>query len=753
MADKKFSELDPVGSLTGTEMLPVIKEGLPKRTTVADVVANYVLKSGDTMNGSLTATTLTAGTATDVLGTALSVIRNNVAVGRIDNNASGLRVQAQNGSLQLRGTGNTGIAIDASGNAVVAGTITGANLSGTNTGDQPLGSRTITGTTNQITVTNGDGVSGNPTLSLPQAVTGKGTKRVTVLDDFQTDNWTHSSGTGTKALDATDLVAGEKSLLLTTAGSGSTINDYLSKGFNFTLNTSYRQCYFEIDIKVDDIANVSRLYMYLYSSVAGNTYRYAIIEATGTKYIPNGEWFTLRVPAHSFNKYSSGASDSSVGWAFEQIRFRLSDTGTAVAFRFNGLRIVENDKKAIVMVTFDDSNKSVASVALPIMAKYGIRGTSFNIKENVNTTASYMTTADLQKLERLGWTNALHGQSPTSTGWANLDEQQLNRYLYDSRAFFAALGLRSGLDCCSYPNGNYGASRSSYIYNTVGKYCRVARTIINSTSDTYDSPDPLLIRVGDDFYCDAGNTAATVVANLSRVASYGGLAVLTFHDIVSTAPTGNDYLDADFDTIMSEVASLASNGLIDVMTFAEYRDYITGKSQLDTGETNIQRYVAPYHGGTTPAVTSQTPTVGRVMLHLVEVERRCKVDAIVIANAATVAGEVTVGLYGPVAFATDTCEGASMLVQSASTTVSGTSTSQVVTFAETTVGPGKYYVAVEFSDAVNTYMRHSNGMQCLGWVQHYARSGGYGALPTTCPAVIDTGSAAVGCRLRVSGVA
>lgn len=55
MADKKFSELDPVGSLTGTEILPVIKEGLPKRTTVADVVANYVLKSGDTMTGQLVA--------------------------------------------------------------------------------------------------------------------------------------------------------------------------------------------------------------------------------------------------------------------------------------------------------------------------------------------------------------------------------------------------------------------------------------------------------------------------------------------------------------------------------------------------------------------------------------------------------------------------------------------------------------------------------------------------------------------------
>lgn len=181
MADKKFSELDLVGSLTGTEILPVIQEGLPKRTTVADVVANYVLKSGDTMTGQLTSqivapsadstytlgtsslywketytdklflnstatldgstagtvaitgnvtstgtgsfTTVTAGTTTDVLGTALTVIRNNVAVGRIDNNASGLRVQAQTGTLQLRGTGNTGIAVGSTGKATFASDI------------------------------------------------------------------------------------------------------------------------------------------------------------------------------------------------------------------------------------------------------------------------------------------------------------------------------------------------------------------------------------------------------------------------------------------------------------------------------------------------------------------------------------------------------------------------------------------------------------------------------------------------------
>lgn len=45
-----------------------------------------------------------------------------------------------------------------------------ANGAMTRTAAGTYTSRTITGTTNQITVTNGDGVSGNPTLSLPQNI-------------------------------------------------------------------------------------------------------------------------------------------------------------------------------------------------------------------------------------------------------------------------------------------------------------------------------------------------------------------------------------------------------------------------------------------------------------------------------------------------------------------------------------------------------------------------------------------------------
>lgn len=39
MADTKFSALDPVASLDGTEIIPVIKGGVPKRTTVDEILA------------------------------------------------------------------------------------------------------------------------------------------------------------------------------------------------------------------------------------------------------------------------------------------------------------------------------------------------------------------------------------------------------------------------------------------------------------------------------------------------------------------------------------------------------------------------------------------------------------------------------------------------------------------------------------------------------------------------------------------
>lgn len=176
----------------------------------------------------------------------------------------------------------------------------------------------------------------------------------------------------------------------------------------------------------------------------------------------------------------------------------------------------------------------------------------------------------------------------------------------------------------------------------------------------------------------------------------------------------------------------------------------TTVSTLGATLPNKARYLLPYFGGGAVASTSQTATAARVVLELVEVPVNCTIDSAIIVNAATVAGNVTVGVYGPVALTTDTCAGAALVVQSSSTAVSGANSPQIVTFTATAFTKGKYYVAAEFSDASNTFMRHSEVAQVVGWTQYFDQGGGYGTLPTTCPAITDSAAGMPGIRLRVS---
>lgn len=146
--------------------------------------------------------------------------------------------------------------------------------------------------------------------------------------------------------------------------------------------------------------------------------------------------------------------------------------------------------------------------------------------------------------------------------------------------------------------------------------------------------------------------------------------------------------------------------------------------------------------------TTTTNTAGTVYLTLFEFESTATVDAVQYIHGAALAGNVIVGIYGPIP-TEETCLGAPVVVQSASTAVSGSANQpSIVTFTPTRIGPGRYYAAVEFDDGANTFMRHSNQTQVTGWTQTYARGGGYGALTDPCPAVTDASTSIPGVYVR-----
>ena len=159
----------------------------------------------------------------------------------------------------------------------------------------------------------------------------------------------------------------------------------------------------------------------------------------------------------------------------------------------------------------------------------------------------------------------------------------------------------------------------------------------------------------------------------------------------------------------------------------------------------FQRWIKPYHSGI--AVTSQTATAGRVLMVLFEVLEDVSLDGIACQNAATVAGNATVGVYGPIT-TEETSSSVPLLVESASTALSGVNSSQFISFTATRARKGRYYAVIEFSDATHTYQRQSNTTQVVGFGALYDRSGGYGALTNPSPSTTNTGNALPGLYVR-----
>ncbi len=159
------------------------------------------------------------------------------------------------------------------------------------------------------------------------------------------------------------------------------------------------------------------------------------------------------------------------------------------------------------------------------------------------------------------------------------------------------------------------------------------------------------------------------------------------------------------------------------------------------------RWIRPIHWAVSG--TSQAATAGTVYMVLFEVEEQCTVDAVSWANAGTVAGNATVGIYGPIA-TEETCNGAAVVAQSASTATTGVNTSQVIAITASLLRKGRYYAAVEFDDSSHTFMRVGNQAMVVGLSQTYARGGGYGALTDPCPSPTNTGTAIPAILVRCS---
>lgn len=198
-AQVQISQLPAAGTITGDELVPIVQNGLTVQTTTGAISASpsqtqtFLTKNQElTLPNSRYLSTGQGLGLTDGGATSFYRINLNGASGSLEAASSGIIVKNGSTSVVARTLTASGNGLSISDGDGVAGNptfqLTGlaaaiANTSGTGilavVGGATIAGRQITGTSNQISVTNGNG-SGNPTIAIADNAVLPGTASLTL---------------------------------------------------------------------------------------------------------------------------------------------------------------------------------------------------------------------------------------------------------------------------------------------------------------------------------------------------------------------------------------------------------------------------------------------------------------------------------------------------------------------------------------------------------------------------------------------
>ena len=199
-AQVAITQLPSAGAITGTEAVPIVQNGVTVQTTTGAIAASpsqtqtfLTVNQETTLPNSRYVGVTNGLTITDGGAQGLFNISTTGALLSLVNSGTGIQVKTSSTAITGRSVASSGAGLSitdgdgVSGNPTVA--LSGlpaslANLSGSGMvaviGGTGLSPRTITGTSNQITLANGDGQSGNPTISIADNAVLPGTGAMAV---------------------------------------------------------------------------------------------------------------------------------------------------------------------------------------------------------------------------------------------------------------------------------------------------------------------------------------------------------------------------------------------------------------------------------------------------------------------------------------------------------------------------------------------------------------------------------------------
>lgn len=251
------------------------------------------------------------------------------------------------------------------------------------------------------------------------------------------------------------------------------------------------------------------------------------------------------------------------------VKLTVTQAGATPAEINIGKWTVGWNTKARIMITSDDGYASWFRRAVPILDSLNLRSTASIIASQIDSNATWATSAELGASYDNGHDLCAHG----SASLASLGTY--DAVYADVKAnmdFLFGKGWTRALSYYVYPNGVYQMSAGDQtIINALKALgVRMARGTVNPRH--IKAPDGMSDARWNQPILGVGGTVATATLTgyIDSLIAYGGLGCLMYHDITNSGASSGTLTNvADFYTVMRYIADKVAAGLLVDVTASE----------------------------------------------------------------------------------------------------------------------------------------------------------------------------------------
>lgn len=344
--------------------------------------------------------------------------------------------------------------------------------------------------------------------------------------------------------DLTDKAVGDRVVTITTDGTGGT--GYVQR-VGLALNLTAKGLVFWL--KATNAASIRAVSLTLGSEDDFTpSYFGALPVASGNKSpLVDGEWFPVY-----FSFGNAGINNGVPSRAnITSVRITLQDWSgfPSPTLKIGGLgTFVDKSNaypKGVVSLAFDDTWAAHADAASK-MAEYGFPGTEYLIQSRVGTAGNLSMEQVRMLHEAYGWEIGSHASNDAAhIDWTTQTAAWVDAELAAQKQWQAANNLPTRT--FAYPIGPFNAA-----------IARQASVHYDSARSTYpwtnSATRPHKHRLSS-YVIAAATTLASAKVYVDRAVSGGGWPVFMFHNLVASAPAGNDWLKSDFDALVDYIAA------------------------------------------------------------------------------------------------------------------------------------------------------------------------------------------------------